>query len=512
MTGAGPVSVFERTWQRVRSANVLSPPWMLPGIAGLAALSIGGYLFLSISVLRLGFPLDDAWIHQVYARNLAWRGEWAFLPGSPSAGSTAPWWSAALAIGYALRLNPLFWAFFLGWLSLVGMGLIGVQAARVLAAGWVWRSIWLAGLLVTEWHLVWAAGSGMETLPYALILTFVLVSIARERPPWLALGVLTGASAWLRPDGVALLGPILLTWALSPGRLRGRGREALGIVAGFALLFVPYLIFNRVLAGDWWPNTFYAKQAEYAIRREVPFWLRYLGQLQLPLIGVGALLLPGAIRFLYRAWSARRWGVLAGLAWWLGYLGLYAWRLPVTYQHGRYLIPAMPIYLIWGLLGLMEWVREPRETIGGRVLSRAWTLSVGLVLFVFWVMGAQAYARDVAFIESELVAVARWIEAHTEPEARIAVHDIGAIGYFTDRDLVDLAGLVSPEVIPFIRDEARLEQYLDEVQADYLVSFPGWYPHLVREARLVYQTDGRFAPVIGGENVAVYRWPSPEGP
>jgi hypothetical protein len=25
----------------------------------------------------------------------------------------------------------------------------------------------------------------------------------------------------------------------------------------------------------------------------------------------------------------------------IGYLGLYAWRLPVIYQHGRYVIPAM---------------------------------------------------------------------------------------------------------------------------------------------------------------------------
>ena len=44
---------------------------------------------------------------------------------------------------------------------------------------------------------------------------------------------------------------------------------------------------------------------------------------------------------------------------------------------------------------------------------------------------------------------------NTPPDALIAAHDIGAVGYFGQRRLLDLAGLVSPEVIPFIRDEAQ---------------------------------------------------------
>ncbi len=50
-------------------------------LALLTALSVTGYLLASAMLYRLGFPLDDAWIHQTYARNLALHGEWAFLPG-----------------------------------------------------------------------------------------------------------------------------------------------------------------------------------------------------------------------------------------------------------------------------------------------------------------------------------------------------------------------------------------------------------------------------------------------
>jgi hypothetical protein len=84
-------------------------------LAAASAASLGGYLLASALVYRVGFPLDDAWIHQTYARNLALRSEWAFLPGEPSAGSTAPLWSALLAVGHVFRRSYV-WTYLLGWL------------------------------------------------------------------------------------------------------------------------------------------------------------------------------------------------------------------------------------------------------------------------------------------------------------------------------------------------------------------------------------------------------------
>jgi len=72
---------------------------------------------------------------------------------------------------------------------------------------------------------------------------------------------------------------------------------------------------------------------------------------------------------------------------------------------------------------------------------------------------------------------------------------------------VDLAGLVSPEVIPFIRDEDALLRYILARGADYLVTFPSWYPRMVQDPRLqpVFRTGAPWAPMLGGENMAVYR-------
>jgi hypothetical protein len=93
------------------------------------------------------------------------------------------------------------------------------------------------------------------------------------------------------------------------------------------------------------------------------------------------------------------------------------------------------------------------------------------------------------------------------PEGKlIAAHDIGALGYFDTHPLLDLAGLVSPEVIPFLRDESQLSRYLDSNKVSYLIAFPEFYPSLSQQATLEYQTDGNIAPLMGGENMVVYRW------
>ena len=187
---------------------------------------------------------------------------------------------------------------------------------------------------------------------------------------------------------------------------------------------------------------------------------------------------------------------------------LYALRLPVTYQHGRYVMPVIPVYILWGLAGMAEWVTTDRSIRWKWMFSQVWILIVPLIGIGFWFMGAQAYSKDVAFINSEMVKIAKWIESNTQKQEIIAAHDIGALGYFANRQILDLAGLVSPDVIPFIRDEVKLASYLHEHRPVYLITFPGWYPDLVSDIPLVYQTDGEFSQSPDGEGMAVYRWPS----
>lgn len=489
------------------SVRWLSGRWRGLGLIT-AAVAVGmlGYLLAAVRRHGLGFPLDDAWIHQTYARNLVQRGEWAFVRGVPSAGSTSPLWSLLQSGGHALGLQPVLWSALLGAALLVGLG--------VLAGRW-WRTrsgapaalIALVGLvIVSEWHLLWAALSGMEILALALVALAALSALERPVVRWGRLGALIGLGLWLRPDALSLLLPAGWVLLFQERSWRARARSGFTLAAGLGAFILPYLLFNQALSGTLWPTTFYAKQTEYQILTDAPLLARLGAQFLQPFVGVGAALGPGILISLAQRLRFRQWSKLAPLIWVGGFLTAYALRLPVTYQHGRYAMPVIPVLLVLGLEGLYRAAKPLADEFWPRTLSRAWVLVVGVSALAFAGLGARAYSTDVAIIETEMVRSAHWVNSHTEPEALIAAHDIGALGYYGERRILDLAGLVSPEVIGFMRDEAALAVHLDRRGADYLMTFPGWYPRLVEQAELVFASDAIHSPLAGGENMAIYRW------
>ncbi|MBI3244762.1 MAG: hypothetical protein HYZ49_20990 [Chloroflexi bacterium] len=439
-------------------------------LIGLGVASAVGYAAAAWAAGAVGFPLDDAWIHQTYARNLGWHGQWAFILGQPSAGSTSPLWTMLLALGYALRIDYAWWT--LGLNSV----LLGVTAWLV---GRVGNSFYLGALAAIEWHLVWAAASGMETALFcALTLGAWLAAVAGATRSHALAGMLIGLAVWTRPDGLTLLPFVALVIWVRGGRLR----QLASFVVGAAVVVIPYFLFNFALSGQVWPNTFFAKQAEYAILRELPLWQRLLSIFSAPFVGTLALLWPG----LFTKDRQR----LLMLGWATTFLVAYALRLPVTYQHGRYLIPVIPILIVVGGGGAGDWVQVTTSTLWRRVVSRAWVLTVGVVAIAFWLIGLRALIADNRIINSEMAATAKWVASNISPGTLIAAHDIGALGYFADVQLVDLAGLVSPEVIPYVGNDSRLWAFVQSSGAKYFINYPGWCPAFISDEKLklVFQT------------------------
>jgi hypothetical protein len=341
----------------------------------------------------------------------------------------------------------------------------------------------------------------METLLHASLVTMILILLTESSPRPLTLGLLTALSVWVRPDGLTLLGPVLLTLSL-----RGKRVSSLTqFFIGFGFLFGLYILFNLMLSGSPFPNTFYAKQAEYTLWQAKPL-LEKLGLTFLQILtGPSLVLLPGAVIWLVKSVRARDWGTLAGMVWFAGYVLIYALRLP-PYQHGRYLMPAMPILFLWGLLGVARTFQKTAASPTVGLMRMGWVAVVVLVSLGFVGLGARSYAQDVALIETEMVATAKWADANLPPDALVAAHDIGALGFFDHHGIIDLAGLVSPDVIPFLHDESRIDDYLNQRGADYFIAFPGMYPELEARSQEVFSTNGAIAPMLGGENLSVYRW------
>jgi hypothetical protein len=442
-----------------------------------------------------------------------------------SAASTSPLYTVLLAVGYALNISYTVWPHFLGWLALALTGMIGGRMVETLPGKQ--RSAMIpALLLVATWHLVWAAASGMETMLFCLW-TLLLIALAwreldarSEALTHLALrggifGLVSALATLTRPEGVVLAGLIGLALSL----VRPQGWRAIfiwGSAAALSFLIVmsPYLIFNLRLTGGLLPDTAAAKQAEAAvILATVSFPVRLWEMLKPIAAGGQVLLLPGIIfylvEYLRRIRTERRaLFYILPLIWAASLILLYAARLPAPYQHGRYVIPALPSLVLVGAVGSLELLRQSQHSPMGRVLTRTLAVSA-LLVFVFYalVIGPSAYRRGVRIIEEEMVTTSLWIAKNIAPQELLAVHDIGALGYFAPRPIVDIAGLVSPEVVPFILEKDPLYDYLQSRGARYLMAFPDQVPgDDLNDPRLcrVYITGNRSAPEAGGANMSVY--------
>jgi len=486
------------------ASNWRADPRVVIAVAALFAVLF--YLLVSAMFFRIGFPLDDAWIHLTYARNFAEHGEWAFRLGEKSAASTSPLWTFLVAIGFSLKLAPYIWTYFLGWITLTLLGIQAENVARKLVGSYTSHIPWVGLFFVTAWHLTWSAVSGMETLLHGYIILVILSMLMQGSRPYLALGLFAGMSIWIRPDGLTLLGPILFTAIFVETNSKSCNEVIIKVLIGFGALFVPYLLFNLALSGNPMPNTFYAKQAEYQA-----YWLsrtlseRLTDYLIPMVVSPFLVLIPGAAIWILKMIRSRNLGAISGMIWFVGYIVIYFMRLP-AYQHGRYIIPAFPILYLWGILGTMDYLYSKSPARYKNTLSLFWKVMVFAITALFIFLGANTYANDVALIESEMVDTARWTQQNLPPDVLLAVHDIGAMGYFDQHKIVDLAGLVSPDVISFIRDEAKIAEYLNKRGANYVVTFPVFYPQLVGGHDLIFSTHSPYTLELGEENMGVYLW------
>ncbi|MBI2886151.1 MAG: hypothetical protein HYY02_02970 [Chloroflexi bacterium] len=427
----------------------------------------------------LGFPLDDSWIHQTLARSLAASGQLAVNPGEPVAASTSLLWTLLLAVGYLLGLAPLLWAYLLGLASLVLLAWETLRLGRALLPQ-ASPTPWLAGLLVLlEWHLVWAAFSGMETLLFAALTVGALREYAQrglDRPWWL--GVWLGLATLTRPEGLAL-GLLVAGWELVVKRGRRWASLApVGLALGAVLL--PGALANLALSGGPLPATFLAKHAAYGVERDLLSWAGYLGGALLTLAR-GPLLLayPGVAYGLARRFPGLAPAWPLPLLWGVVLLLLYMVWLPALYHHGRYLFAVIPLVGLYGLEG----ARLLLERLPFRLLPRATLVIAGALLLVSWVRGAQVYGQNVRTIAQQQVQAALWLQSHTPSNAVVATHDIGAVSYFSGRRLVDIAGLASPELVTAPRDVKRILVVLEAKEVTHVALLPGWLPQLYERLR-----------------------------
>ncbi len=206
-----------------------------------------------------------------------------------------------LSIGFMVgQKTPFLWTSILSVAMLVGIALVINEILQHFFDKA--PVIGLAGsiLVAMDWHLLWSSASGMETLFYCLASVYIFWIIISGRY-WGWLGALCGLIVWIRPDGITLLGPVILLMVIQIISRKFKLRDGLFFLIPLIGILVLYGIFNYSISGSVLPNTFYAKQMEYVSVLQQPFLLRLGSILLVPISGVGVFLVPGFVLSIIRS-------------------------------------------------------------------------------------------------------------------------------------------------------------------------------------------------------------------
>ncbi len=451
-----------------------------------------------------GLPLDDSWIHLRFADNLAAGRGFAINPGASVAGSTAPLWTLLLALALALGLPGLLAAKLLGVLAYGATGLLTRRLG--LALGFPRGLALAAGLgAVGLGRLAWGALSGMEVpLAAALVAAGILLAV---RGHDLGAAATLGAATLARPEAALLVA----LHAASAGRLAAAGARA----AVAALVIAPAPAFNLWTIGGLLPGTAVAKIEGGLLgrltgvgdpwgamgQRVLAYLVEWVGLLAADHLALPVLLVVGGIA-LRR--SRLRWLILGLVLHPVAMALLAPYRGP-AFQTGRYSTHLIPLEVVVGVAGLGALLRAlpPRFGLRPAVVGLA-ALALALTLGP----ASVAYAWGVQNISAMQVRLGRWVARETPPDALLAVNDVGALTYFGNRRIIDLMGLVTPDVVPARRQgDAGVLAYLERACPDYLVIFPAWFPGLATRSDLFRPIERvRLAHnvVAGADEMVVY--------
>lgn len=410
------------------------PPWALGALLAALTAAIVWVAERPQDPGPLGFRLDDAWIHLVYARSLWEQGLLAYNDGIPATGATSPLWALLLSVVYGTTRSTeglVLGVYALGTACWMATAALSADVGRLVGGRPVAR---LAALAVgTCAPLAASAFSGME-VPLTAVAMLAGVHAMLEHRPGRA-GLAFAAAVIARPESALLFAAAAMLVARQPRDLVRLGAP----VAAVSLLWAAY---NLYATGTPLPATFHMKASpdqDWIAR------ISNVTQMLLPLPpmwwGLGLLGLAG---FRAPIDPRARFPLLAGLLYLAGNIAITR-HVDTNFYHLRYLLPAVPLVLVGLSAG---W-----HAAGHWLPTRRWAAPAAFAaLCLVGLLGSarkQSYKlhNETRNINEVQRAIGEWAQRHVPEGARLAATDAGATRFFSNRFTIDLLGLNTPEYV-----------------------------------------------------------------
>ena len=325
--------------------------------------------------------------------------------------------------------------------------------------------------------MVWSV-SGMETGLYVFVISLSFYFYNRKNfnlvPFFLALVWLT------RFDGLILIAALFLDYLLNYRRVPLR-------MIGFVfLLILPWVIFAAAYFGSPIPNSIWAKKALYQGVLQTPQEIIIWEFMVLKNV-IGWIMLAFCFLGTYRILKTQK-ELRFIVLWTVFYLCFYL--ISGTRMHIWYYVPFYLGYMILAAQGLffvhehLGWLRG--ELAQGKKLPLSLKeIRVALLIllvvsfsFVYW----RQMERTAGLVKGEQMVLEQihkkiglWLKENSDPGDTVCAEDIGYMGYFSRRYILDQDGLVSPQAVPFNQQKDRLGLIRTYLPRYVVIGFYGPY-------------------------------------
>ncbi|HEV8538821.1 MAG TPA: hypothetical protein VGR15_07865 [Bacteroidota bacterium] len=425
-------------------------PWSRRLIIIALPIIVGVFYFTAS--LHFTYTPDDTYIYLRFAKNVIQGNGISFNPGVPTYGFTSPLWLFIISLGGSMGVDLYVAAkgidLVFASLALVVFYLLAYEMIRDSAAA-ICATV---AFSLNAWLMRWA-GTGMET-SLAVFLTLATLWFCLRNEYFVAI-VLAALLSLVRPEG-ALIVPVIIgdMYFNSVDK-----RRAIHMSAALALIFsvilVPWLLYAFNTFGTVLPNSAFAKAGWHPGIDQLTATgidiIRTIGGVDGA--AVVALVLAGSILIAKRKMLIAGDGIdrrlflirqsVVGIGWIV--LVLIFYLASDANVVSRYLLLVTPMITILAF----SYVHHVMLHTSMKRFSYA---AVLLLAALVMVQNQLAYRRVVvpgmaAFeqgMETCLIPIGKWLNQNTPPGTKVVTGDVGAIGFFSGREICDAAGLVSP--------------------------------------------------------------------
>jgi len=369
---------------------------------------------------------DDIFITFRYSDNLVKGNGFVYNPGDPYLGTTTPLYALILALSHFVSGNLLVNAAFISGISLWGCIVIIYFVYRHYDLSLVGC---LFGFLISR-SIIIDSSLGMESTFFMFLVLFFIWLYWRGHSVWA--GIIGGLSVLTRPEGVFLVF-VLVVWDII-----SRRRFNFRLYGGLCIPLLPWSIFSLIYFHTLIPRTVAVKYIHGNMGWRNTFWndlwnIYFAHQ--------KALWISTALGLLSIFLSRRKPFIIAA-----AFIVIYliAYGITGVPSYIWYYVPVIMVFAVFASEGIIR----PIYLLLGRypkILSGLkWTAVLLLLgLTVYKAQGFQGIQSLTRTSRADLYQLTTWIRDNTPKDAKVMHNEIGVLGYYSHRQIVDTFGLAN---------------------------------------------------------------------